>query len=274
MSSATWTPAALSSEARRLSGTAWRVVEAQHRISTLKLVDTLVEQARLEQLLETSKPVIPPECRHLHYLLATPFRYGAPYPHGSRFRRAGLTPGVFYASATASTAIVETAFHRLLFFADSPDTPWPDNAGEFTAFSVRYRTAAGLDLTGPPFDRDREVWTHPTDYARCQAFADVARSAGVDVLRYPSARDGRAEALRYPTARDVKAEGPRSAARNVALLECRAFSSRAPLDRQTWRLHLGENGVRAICAFPDTRLEFTRDTFARDPRIAGMRWER
>ena len=39
MSSSTWTPAALSSEARPLSGTCWQLVEAQHRVSTLKLVD-------------------------------------------------------------------------------------------------------------------------------------------------------------------------------------------------------------------------------------------
>nr|MBA2303283.1 RES family NAD+ phosphorylase [Acidobacteriota bacterium] len=140
-----WTPAALSSKRRRLAGPCWRIVEAQHRISTLKLVDTLAEQARLEQLLDLSKPPVPPECSGLHYLLSTPFRYGAPYPHGSRFRRPGLTAGVFYASAKPATAVAEAAFHRLLFFADSPATSWPDNPGEYTAFSVRYSTKAGLD---------------------------------------------------------------------------------------------------------------------------------
>ena len=79
MSSPIWTPAALSSERRALSGTCWRVVEAQHKVSTLKLVDTLAEQALLEGLIELSKPPVPPECRHLHYLLTTPFRYGSTY---------------------------------------------------------------------------------------------------------------------------------------------------------------------------------------------------
>jgi len=247
----TWTPDALSSERRRLAGTCWRVVESQHRISTLKIVDTLAEQARLEELLEESKPPLPPECSHLHYLLATPFRYGAPYPHGSRFRRAGHTPGVFYASRTPVTAIVEAAFHRLLFFVDSPGTPWPDNAGEYTAFSVRYRTHAGLDLTAAPFDGDRPVLTDPTDYAACHALADAARAGAIDALRYPSARD----------------PGP-PAGVNVALLTCAAFASREPLERHTWRILVGSAGVRAICTFPDTRLEFPRDVFARDPRIA------
>ena len=58
----------------------------------MKIVDTLAEQARLEELLEHSKPAVPPECRHLHYLLFTPFRYGAPYPRGSRFRRDRTDP--------------------------------------------------------------------------------------------------------------------------------------------------------------------------------------
>ena len=169
---ATWTPAALASEAHRLAGRCWRVVEAQHVVSTMKVVDTLAEQERLEQLLERSKPPVPPECRHLHYLLSTPFRYGAPYPRGSRFRRAGMTPGVFYASQTVTTAMAEMSFARLLFFAESPGTPWPANASEHTAFQARFRTNTGLDLTAAPFDRERARWTHPTDYEACQALAE------------------------------------------------------------------------------------------------------
>lgn len=220
----------------------------------MKLVDTLAEQAVLESLVEGTKPAVPPDCAKLHYLLSTPFRYGAPYPSGSRFRRAGFTPGVFYASNAVATAVTELAFHRLLFFADSPATPWPSRAGEYTVFSARYRTAAGIDLGRPPFERDRARWTHPTDYGPCQAFADVARAAAVDVLRYPSARD---------------ANGT-----NVALLACRAFAVREPIASRTWRLGFSATGIRALCDAPDVRLEFGREAFAADPRIAVLRWER
>src|SRR5437867_13418490 len=189
MSSGTWTRAALSRERRRWTGTCWQVVESQYRVSTMKLVDTVEEQEALELLLEASKPPIPEDCRQLHYLLFTPFRYGAPYPDGSRFRRAGFTPGVFYASESPETAVAEMAFHRLLFFADSPDTPWPVNAAEHTAFSVAYRTGGGLDLTRAPLHRDRALWTAPSEYGACQDLADSARSADVDVLRYESVRD-------------------------------------------------------------------------------------
>src|SRR5688572_7891535 len=86
------------------SGLCWRMVEGQHHVSTLALVDNVAEQARLEQLLEATKPPLPLECRDLNYLLFTPFRY-RPYPHGSRFRRADLSPGVFYAGAQVETAV-------------------------------------------------------------------------------------------------------------------------------------------------------------------------
>src|SRR6266700_924670 len=140
MSSNTWTPAALSSDAGALSGIGWRLVEAQHHVSTLKLVDSVGDQVLLEDLIETTKPPVPPGCRDLHYLLSTPFRYGAAYPNGSRFRCTGMSEGVFYASETPQTAIAEIAFYRLLFYAESPDTPWPVNPAEYTAFSVKYAT--------------------------------------------------------------------------------------------------------------------------------------
>ncbi|HEY7500523.1 MAG TPA: RES family NAD+ phosphorylase [Vicinamibacterales bacterium] len=254
MPSRTWTPDALSSERRRIAGSCWRAVEGQHRVSTMKLVDTLGEQEALETLVERSKPPLPAECRHLHYLLSTPFRYGAPYPSGSRFRRAGLTPGVFYASATPQVAIGEAVFHRLLFYADSPATPWPENAGEHTVFSAGFRTTVGLDLTREPFAADRARWRHCTDYARCQEFADAARAAGIRALRYESARI--------------------AGGRNTALLTCRVFSPANPVDRQTWRVHLGATGARAICEFPRARVAFDREAFADDPRIASLIWER
>ena len=112
-----------------------------------KLVDTLDEQQQLEALIEDTKPPVPPECRHLHYLLSTPFRYGPAYPTGSRFRRAGISEGVFYAAEAPETAVAGMTFHRLLFFAESPDTPWPTNPAEYTAFAAEYRSKKAIDLT-------------------------------------------------------------------------------------------------------------------------------
>ncbi len=248
MSLPTWTPAALSSEARPVSGRFWRLVEAQHQISTLKIVDTLDEQALLETLLEESKPALPPECAGLDYLLATPFRYGAVYPHGSRFRRAGRTLGVFYASEKVETALAEMSFYRLLFFAESPATPLPANAAEYTAFAALIDAPSVIDLTQPPLDRDREAWTDFQNYEPCQALADAARQAGCQAILYQSVRD--------------PARG-----RNIALLTATAFAAREPVDRQTWRIRLSPLGVQALCEFPKTRIGFTRADFAADRRI-------
>lgn len=255
MSSSTWTPAALSSEARPLAGTCWRLVEAQHHVSTLKLVDSVDEQELLEELIESTKPSLPPDCRDLHYLLSTPFRYGSVYPAGSRFRRAGLSDGVFYAAETPRTAVAEMAFYRLLFFAESPDTPWPTNPAEYTAFSTAYKTKKGIDLTKGKFELHKAKWTNLTDYGRCQAFADAARAAKIEVIRYESARDpGRGM--------------------NLALLSCGAFAQPKPIDQQTWHIRLSEAGAHAICEAPKGGITFDRKAFAADPRIARLHWTR
>ncbi|MBP8780706.1 MAG: RES domain-containing protein, partial [Alicycliphilus sp.] len=65
---------------------AWRGVEAQHVVSTMRLVDSAAEQDLLEQLLEASKPALPATRQPRHYLLLTPFRYRPHHP--SRFRPA------------------------------------------------------------------------------------------------------------------------------------------------------------------------------------------
>jgi hypothetical protein len=255
MSSNIWTPDELSSNSRPLSGRCWRLVEAQHHVATAKLTDNRHDQDRLEILLEESKPSIPAECRELNYLLFTPFRYGAPYPRGSRFRRAGVTPGVFYASELPRVAATELAFHRLLFFAESPDTPWPANPGEYTAFVAEYGADRHINLTALPFNQHAAAWTHPTQYEECQKLADGCRAQEIDVIRYQSAR--------FP-----------AQASNIAILRCRAFTRSEITERQTWRIHLSDNGVRIICEFPRDVLDFDRRAFGADPRISEMRWDR
>ena len=207
----------------------------------------------LEDLIEKAKPPVPVECRGLDWLLSTPFRYDAPYPIGSRFRRAGRTAGVFYAAEAPQTAVAEMAFHRLLFFANSPATPWPVNPAEMTAFSAAVRTERSLDLTEPPLAADS--WRDPVDYGPCQALADAAREAGAETLRYSSVRDPQRRAA-------------------VAVLACNAFAKTKPLERRTWKIGLSAAGAQAICEFPRERLEFDRAAFASDRRLNQMNWSR
>lgn len=237
---------------RPYEGDVWRLVEAQHRVSTLKLTDSLDEQAILERMLDDTKPPLPPVCAGLDYLRAAPFRY-RPYPSGSRFRRAGRTDGVFYASEKVETAVAEIAFYRLLFYAESPETPFPDQPTDFSAFSVKVAAKHALDLSGPEFVDP--ALHNQTDYTACQALADRARAASIDLLRYQSVRDP-------------------AAGFNVALLTPMAFAAKKPKAFTTWRIKVGGHGVSALCDFPITRLSFQRDAFDADPRLAGFNWSR
>ncbi|HUO97284.1 MAG TPA: RES family NAD+ phosphorylase [Rhizomicrobium sp.] len=242
---------AIKSGAHPFKAEAWRVVEAQHRISTMKLADTPEEQALLEQLIESTKPPVPEDARGLHYLLYTPFRY-APYPKGSRFRRAGLGEGVFYAASVVDVAVAETVFHRLLFFAESPGLPFPRNPGEFTAFSVRLAARRAVDLTRPPFTSDARVWMHVQNYAPCQSFADSCREAGVETIVYAAVRD--------PDHRPA-----------YAVLTPRAFAAPKPVRYQSWHIRIGPEGGFAGCEAPKRGLSFPLEIFCADPRLAILR---
>ena len=254
MSQPTLTPDALRSEARPYDGKAWRLVEAQHRVSTFKLVDSLAEQQALEDILEDIKPNVPDDCRHLDYLLSTPFRY-RPYPQGSRFRRAGLTPGVWYGAERAETAAAEMVFYRFLFYAESPQTPFPDNAADYTAICAALSTPTALDLTCGLLALRQAQWTDLTDYEPCQALAEKAREIGTEVIRYSSVRD-------------------RQGGINIAVLAGRAFALPQPVERQTWRIRIGKSGAQVVCEHPRQSYEFAPNDFQNDPRLTGMIWDR
>lgn len=254
MSSDIWTPEELSSKAVALASRSWRIVEAQHQASTMKVTDTLPEQDILERLIDETKPAIPSGCEALHFLLMTPFRYSAQNPNGSRFRRPNAADGVFYAAEHPVTAIAEMAFYRLLFFAESPGTSWPQNPGEYTAFAVEIATDRALDLTASPFI-DHVPLYDLVDYSASQAVADRARQAAIQVIKYMSVRD--------PEKRP-----------NLAILSPKAFARHEPVDRQSWKLHLDSNGVRAVCEAPRISIAFDREAFRADPRVKAFDWTR
>ncbi len=254
MSLPTLTPDALQSEARPFEGRAWRLVEAQHRVSTFKLVDSLAEQQALEEILEDVKPDVPDDCRHLDYLLSTPFRY-RPYPQGSRFRRAGLTPGVWYGTEHAETAAAEMVFYRFLFYAESPQTPFPDNAAVYTAICAALSTPTALDLTSGLLALRQVQWTDLTDCEPCQALAETAREIGTEVIRYRSVRDGQGGIY-------------------IAVLSGRAFALPQPVERQTWLIRIGKSGAQVVCEHPRQSYEFAPNDFQNDPRLWGMIWDR
>ena len=215
MSSITWTPRAVGSEARQQRLEPWRAVEAQHVASTRRRVDSNEEQAVLEELLDESKPKPPASIAGLDYLLATPFRY-PPWARGSRFR-SPADPGVLYAAEERRTACAELGYWRWRFVTDSSGLAEVGlGPVAHTLFQVR-ALGSGIDLREKPFSRDARKWTDPNDYGPTQAFAAVVRRTPVVMIRYESVRD--------------PAKGG-----CVAILEPQAFSHKKPISYQTWFL--------------------------------------
>ncbi len=203
-------------------GNVWRLIEGQYRPATLKIVDSLAEQQRLEDLLEASKPRIPPDCAHLDYQFSAPFRYGC-YPRDSRFRRKGQTPGVFYASDNPLTAALESAWISVGFYRASPATPLPATTTAHTAILAEVQVPVAVDLTAPD-NAALGVWDDPVDYTACLTLADEVRALGCEAIRYASVRD--------------PAQGA-----NLAVLTCRAFAQPRPVDSQSWHVYLTRDWV-------------------------------
>ena len=179
-------PSAVESNQTQFKGVLWRAVEAQHLVSTMRLVDNkLDDQMLLEQLIETAKPPLPPGTEGLHWLLAAPFRY-LPTHSGSRFR--GLhDPGVFYGARTAQTACAECGYWRWRFVRDSAALQILD-AHAMSVFDSKIK-ASLVNLRRAPFNAQRQLWTDPVNYTETQAFAREARLAGAQAILYESVRD-------------------------------------------------------------------------------------
>lgn len=240
MSSSIWTRCAGDSRLAPLSLTAWRVVEAQHLVSTRKLVDSTEEQEILESLIDRVKP--PENTRsRLHYLLFTPFRY-PPLRNGSRFgtRR---ERGIWYGSMNHRTAFAEVAYYRMVFL-DGTRAELGTVETALTAFSVHVRSRNGIDLTASPFDGYRRTISSPTSYASSQALGAAMRSAKVEVFRYHSARD---------TEDGI----------NVGVISPAAFGSAKPRAFETWHCAASRDHVDFAQRdyFKRARFRFPRSQF-------------
>jgi len=154
-------------------------------VSTRKLVDSLDEQILLEELIDRAKP---PDVTggRVHYLLSTPFRY-PPLRHGSRFGDR-FARGLWYGSETQRTAFAEVAYYRLVFL-EGTRADLGSVTTQLTAFTVRAHSPRGVDLVSAPFDAHRRAIASPSRYTAAQALGAEMRSAGVELFRYPSARD-------------------------------------------------------------------------------------
>lgn len=186
MKARTWDPAWLETHCVDLGmENAWRGVETQYIAASMKLVDSLQEQALLEQLLESSKPPAAQSTTARHYLLLSPFRY---FPqHSSRFRRAQQS-GLWYGSSTLSGACSEIAYWRMRFIQDSAGLV---AAGELLTEHTFYQACVrgrAINLMAAPWVQLSHLWKHASDYSTTHQLAAAATAASIDWIQYESVR--------------------------------------------------------------------------------------
>lgn len=222
-----------------------RVVESQEQVATLQLVDNLAEQALLEELIENTKPPLPPETEHLHYLLRTPFRY-PPLRWGSRFG-SRQEPSLFYGAGRLDTALAETAYYRFVLWSGMQQPPPSGRIlSKHSSFEVRYQSERGVRLQMPPFATHRALLTDPRDYRATQRLGTAMRAADVQAFQYSSAR--------CPEGRY-----------NVALFGPQALAAQQPTNMFGWLCETTAEYVAFKQAQgPDVPREFRWQNFAQD----------
>ena len=183
MSPSIWISCAGPSRRRPLQLVVWRVVEAQHRVSTRKLVDTLEEQALLEEIVDQVKP---------------------PAAQGRPLSRHQLSPGHTLSPSSPAPRLPVRAGGRPLDVHGAPKPwkhRWPRSPTTLSCSWTEHRqrcsrrrstgrrsrwvpkTQRGIDLTVAPFDAHASAISSPTSYAISQELGAAMRAGtGVEVF--------------------------------------------------------------------------------------------
>lgn len=241
MSQTIWTRCAGGIRARPLRADFCRVVEAQFRNSTRKLVDSDAEQSVLEALVDTAKAPVPEGFERLHWLLYTPFRH-PPLRGGSRFG-GRYERGILYGALWLPTALAEVAYYRLVFL-EGTAADLGDVRTELTAFWFGLDARRAVDLGRLPFRNYEARLASKTSYVDSQAVGAGIRAAGVEACLFVSARAA-------------------TRSMNVAVFE-NVFAPRRPKREQAWDCVARRSGVtltsRTLIAEPDVHA-FLREQF-------------
>lgn len=242
-----WTLCDGASHIRAISDDFVRIVESQQQIATTQIVDNLEEQNLLELLLDQNKPPLPQMALHLHYLLATPFRY-PPLIHGSRFGQRHEC-SLFYASKSLATLLAEASYYRFIFWYGMLEPP-PSRQfiTEHTVFGGRYYSERGVQLHQAPFTQYTAQLADPAHYNVTQQLGTSMRSQGIEAIEYVSARD-------------------REGGINVALFTPEALSVNEPLFAELWICSTSQNVVRFSNRAVQTVFSFALEDFYVDGRL-------
>lgn len=232
--------------APHIVGSCWRVVETQEIAATMAITRSAAEQSRLEELLDTSKPKVPADCKGLSYLLMTPFRY-PPLRYGSRF---GSTweRGIFYGSCELKTAFAETAVYFWLF-QQGPTTlgPLEHIRDQRTAFSVKLISQKALDLHSDALAFALDNIKRPDSWDFTQQLGKQLRELGTQFIIYPSAR--------------------LASGKNIAVFSPLAFAEKEPAQQQLWHVKFTTDSCVFVRAGISQGFEFYRKDFSVGGRI-------
>jgi hypothetical protein len=222
-----------------LQGMVLRLVQRQGIDSLAPLVDDLSQLARLEALVETSKPQLP-----------APFRY-TPLRHGSRFG-SRQNRGMFNGSRSRGGSLVEGAYYALLFWDGLIDPPPAPIRRRQTLFSVLLNAARGLQLQAFADEGTQARLRDPLHYGSTQQLGEWMRDQGFEAFDYLSARS-------------------QDSLMQVGVLTPAVFHS-TPFDQVEITTELTGDHVCFLCHDDDQLHHYPRELFLIDgqlPRAAG-----
>jgi hypothetical protein len=222
-----------------LQGTVLRLVQQQGIDSLAPLVDDLSQLARLEALVETSKPQLP-----------APFRY-PPLRHGSRFG-SRQNRGMFYGSRSRGGSLVEGAYYALLFWDGLIDPPPAPIRRRQTLFSVLLNAARGLQLQAIADEGAQARLRDPVHYGPTQQLGEWMRDQSFEAFDYLSTRS-------------------QDSLVQVGVLTPAVFHS-TPFDQVEITTELTGDHVCFLCHDDDQLHHYPRELFLMDgqlPRAAG-----
>ncbi len=239
-----WKKCSGSSQISLLNIAAFRVVESQEHVATMKLVDSFEEQEILESLIENTKP--PVNYNGRHYLIMTPFRY-PPLRYGSRFGEK-IYGGIFYGSKTLQTCFSECAYYRFLFIDGMETMPKSNKIQtQHTTFNATIHTSKGILLNSEPFCKYNELIS-PSDYTTTQQLGTKMRNDGIEAFTFTSARD---------IEKGI----------NVAVLNPDAIASNEPYNLQQWSCTSTNNSVNFHDPIMKKVYKYKIDQFLKDGQL-------
>jgi hypothetical protein len=134
-------PCVLEGHLLPLAGAVVRITDRQGYQASERWTDSLQDQARLDDLIDTVKPPAPVG---QHRLLTTPFRY-PPLRSGSRFTAADQRE-LFNGARGLTTVLAESAFHPLRLLEGLPLPAGKVIQRQQTSFQVEIAAERGLQL--------------------------------------------------------------------------------------------------------------------------------